>query len=127
MPTHGPGASECWDASKVGPWVHTPHLLGAGEGVVEAGNIGHDGFLVGLWGVHDVWGKAVRCLLAKTRGGKWAQVPTQVETSLGMGGADNIWSWLPTASYLKPSSSSLKPRLITPGPSSLPLCRARKP
>jgi hypothetical protein len=31
-----------------------PHLLGSSEGMIEAGHIGHDGFLVGLWGVHNI-------------------------------------------------------------------------
>lgn len=35
------------------------HLLSASKGVVEAGNIGHDGLLIRLWGVHDVWGSIV--------------------------------------------------------------------
>lgn len=41
---------------RLGPESTTPHLLSASEGMVEAGNVGHDGLLIGLWGVHDIWG-----------------------------------------------------------------------
>lgn len=83
-PTHGgPGTSKCGDAAKVGP-LGPPHLLSPGEGMVETGNVGHDGFLIGLWGIHNIWEMAARCLLAKARAGEWAHVPTQAEASLRM-------------------------------------------
>lgn len=40
--------------------VEAPHLLSPCKSMVEAGNVGHHGLLIGLWGVHDVWGTAAR-------------------------------------------------------------------
>lgn len=99
-PTHmGPGTSKRGDAAKLGPLgPHaqprqqqlSPYLLRPREGVVEAGNVGHDSLLIGLWGVHDVCGMAARCRLAEARGGEWAPVPTQAESSLGTVGCTDI-------------------------------------
>lgn len=89
--------------------------------MVEAGNVGHDGFLIWLGGVHDVWGRAARCILTKTREeNELSPLASHAEKPLGMVVMETSTHQLP-ATPSPESFSSLKPSLVTLGPGNLPL------
>lgn len=70
LPMVGPAPPNVEMLPRLSAWAHTSHLLSPGEGMVETGNVGHDGLLIGLWGIHNIWGVAARYLLAKARVGE---------------------------------------------------------
>lgn len=87
--------------------VEAPHLLSPCKSMVEAGNVGHHGLLIGLWGVHDVWGTAARCLfIGQNQVWGIGSRPHPDRDPLGMGGGGDISHGHQPSATLGPVSSS---------------------